>query len=74
MEKAAGGVLVPRLTFGLIDLPIFAAFALTYLLVRSARQAYSAEVATKAGSACGLARGRARFGTPGLGGSDNEPF
>ena len=28
---------------------------LTYLPVRSARQAYSAEVATKAGSACGLA-------------------
>ncbi len=56
MEKAAGGVLVPRLTFGLIDLAFFAASALTYFVVGSARQ-----------RTCGLVRGEGRLGALGLG-------
>ena len=32
LKKAASGVLGPLSTFGLTDLPLFAAFALTYFL------------------------------------------
>ncbi len=38
VKKSASGVLAVLPTFGLTDVPLFAAFALTYGSVRSARQ------------------------------------